>query len=188
MLEIVLPGFEVWDNQAEEFLTTKGTEGKVIQLEHSLISLKKWEAKWHKPFLGKEDRTYEEICDYVRCMTLTHGIPSSAYELIEPNTLSKIIDYIQDPMTATWFTKESEFNGVPRMGKQETITAEIIYYWMITLNVPAEYQKWHLNQLLTLIKVLNIKNTPSKKMSKADLLKQHAALNAARSAKYKKKG
>lgn len=188
MLEIVLPEVEIWDDNAEEFQFSKGTEGKTIQLEHSLISVKKWEAKWHKPFLGKEDKTYKEICDYVRCMTLNHGIPDAAYFPIEPNTLSQIVDYIQDPMTATWFSKEPDQNGAPRMGKQEVVTAEIIYYWMIALNVPSEYQKWHLNQLLTLIKVLNIKNAPPKKRTKADLLKQHAALNAARHAKHGKKG
>lgn len=188
MLEIVLPEFEVWNNEKEEFIASKGSNGKILQLEHSLISIKKWESKWHKPFLGKEDKTYEELCDYVRCMTLNHGIPDSCYTMIEPNTLSKIVDYIQDPMTATWFSKEPDSNGAPRMSHQEVITAEIIYYWMIALNVPSEYQKWHLNQLLTLIKVLNIKNTPPKKMSKRDLLKQHAAINAARRAKYNSKG
>lgn len=188
MLELILPGGEIWDDEHERFIYYKGSEGKKIQLEHSLISLKKWEEKWHKPFLGKEDKTYQEICDYVRCMTITHGIPDSAYDYIPADTMNQIIDYIQDPMTATWFSSNVNENGTPKMGSKEIITAEVIYYWMITLNIPSEYQKWHLNQLMTLIKVVKIKNSPNKKMSKKDITRQNAILNAQRRAKYKTNG
>lgn len=188
MLELILPKGEIWDEERERFIYYDGTDGKTIQLEHSLISLKKWEEKWHKPFLGKEEKTYSEICDYVRCMTITKGIPDSAYYYIPADIMNRIVDYIQDPMTATWFTSGPTENGTPKMGGKEVITAEIIYYWMISLNIPPEYQKWHLNQLMTLIKVVSIKNTPSKKMSKKDITKQNAALNAQRRAKYKTKG
>lgn len=188
MLELIIPENEIWDDKNERFIYTKGTEGKVIQLEHSLISLKKWEEKWHKPFFGKEDKTYEEICDYVRCMTITKGVPESAYAFIPVKTMEQIVDYIQNPMTATWFSSPPNNDGTPKMRGAETITAEIVYYWMITLNIPSEYQKWHLNQLLTLIKVISIKNAPQKKMSQKEIIQQNAALNAARRAKYKKKG
>lgn len=186
MLELIIPENEMWDDKTETFIYTKGTEGKTIQLEHSLISLKKWEEKWHKPFLSDDDKTYREVCDYVRCMTITKGVPDSAYDYIPTDTMKTIIDYIQDPMTATWFTSPPNGNGTPNMGRKETVTAELIYYWMITLNVPPEYQKWHLNQLLTLIKVISIKNAPAKKMSQREIIEQNAALNAARRAKYKK--
>lgn len=189
MLELAIPGGEIWDDSSESFLYTKGTDGRIIQLEHSLISLKKWEEKWHKPFLGKEEKTYAEICDYVRCMTITKGIPNSAYIYIPVSVMNEIIEYIHNPMTATWFTSPSEKYGAPKIGsRSEAITAEIIYYWMIALNIPSEYQKWHLNQLLTLIKVVSIKNSPPKKMSKAEIAKQNDALCAARRAKYSKKG
>lgn len=188
MLELIIPSVEMWDNELCQFIYTKGTDGQIIQLEHSLISLKKWEEKWHKPFLGEDNKTYSEICDYVRCMTITKNIPSSAYEYIPPETIKQIVDYIQNPMTATWFSEPPNANGTPRMGRNEVITAEIIYYWMVVFNIPSEYQKWHLNQLLTLIKVVGIKSTPPKQMSRKEIAKQNAALNAARKAKYKKKG
>lgn len=186
MLELIIPESEIWDDVNECFVYSKGTDGKTIQLEHSLISLKKWEEKWHKPFLSDNDKTYQEICDYDRCMTITKGVPESAYDYIPPKTMEEILNYIQNPMTATWFSNPPNENGTPKMGSREVITAEIIYYWMITFNIPSEYQKWHLNQLITLIKVISIKNAPKKRMTKSEIAKQNAALNAARRAKYKK--
>lgn len=188
MLELIIPSEEFWDEVNERFLYSKGSDGKVIQFEHSLISLKKWEEKWHKPFLGNEEKTYREICDYVRCMTITRGLSDDVYEYLPIDFLEKIAEYIQNPMTATWFSSGLNDNGTPKMKSREVITAEIIYYWMIALNIPPEYQKWHLNQLLTLIKVVNIKNAPQKKMSKKDIAKQNAALNEMRKAKYKTRG
>lgn len=186
MLELIIPESEIWDEENECFVYSKGTEGKTIQLEHSLISLKKWEEKWHKPFLSNDDKSYREICDYVRCMTITKSVPESAYDYIPAKTMEQIIEYIQNPMTATWFSNPPNANGTPKMGNREVITAEIVYYWMVTFNIPSEYQKWHLNQLLTLIKVISVKNAPKKKMSQQEVIKQNAALNAARRAKYKK--
>ena len=141
MLKITIPEQEFWDEEKEKFVRTKSV---TLQLEHSLVSLSKWEAKWHKPFLG-------------------NGI------------ISQVSDYIADSMTATWFSKEDK--SPPG---HEIVTAEIIYYWMIALNIPFECQKWHLNRLLTLIRVCNAKNAPSKPLNKKQLAKRNAALNAAR--------
>lgn len=183
MLTIVIPHSEFFNNDTNEFITVKETE---LQLEHSLMSVAKWESKWHKPFLGKEKKTVEEIQDYIRCMTLTKNIDPLIYRILSNDILKQIYEYINDPMTATWFNKMDEKLG--GIGRRDVITAEIIYYWMITLNIPVQFEKWHLNRLITLIKVVNIKNTPSKKMSQAEVLKQNAALNRARKAKLKSKG
>jgi hypothetical protein len=181
MLEITIPEREMWLEDKEEFVYIKETH---LQLEHSLISLKKWESKWHKPFLEEKDLTEEEIRDYIRCMTLTKGVDPDIYRYITPSVKKEIIDYIKDPMTATWFSKRDQ-NGV---GKKRIVTAEIIYYWMITLNIPVQFEKWHLNQLMTLIRVCNAENATPKKMSKRDILTNNARINAARRAKHKSKG
>lgn len=189
MLEIIIPEVEHWDEEKEEFYTTYGTRGKTIQLEHSLVSLSKWESKWKKPFLKDDNKSLEEIIDYIRCMTVTKDVPKDAYDYIPTELMKEIVDYMEDSMTASWITEpigKSE-NGTR---KKEIITAEIIYYWMITLNIPPEYANWHLNRLLMLIKIVNIKNTPkdAHKIDKKEAARQRAALNAARRAKYKTKG
>lgn len=188
MLEIVIPEqhYEFYDEESERFFEVNVKETK-LQLEHSLISLKKWEQKWHKPFLSKSDQlSYEELLDYIRCMSLSHGIDPEVYRWIPKELIEKIVAYIKDPMTATWF-KENDMVGAQKTTK-EIITAEIIYYWMITLNIPVEFQKWHLNQLLTLIKVVNIKNQKPKKKDPKTVAKERADLNAKRRAEYKSKG
>lgn len=157
-----------------------------IKMEHSLISIKKWEQKWHKPFLTEKKKTEEEMIDYVRCMTISSNIPDEIYFFIPNNVMEKIISYIEDPMTATWFSDNSLIGA--QKTSNETITAEIIYYWMISLSIPVEFEKWHVNQLLTLIKVISIKNGGSKKKDPKIAAQQRAALNAARRAKYKSKG
>ena len=182
MLKVKIPDQTIWNEKTERFINIKETE---LQLEHSLISLAKWESKWHKPFLGKEDKTEEEILDYIRCMTLTQHVDPNIYLYIPSSILKEIFDYIEDPMTATWFSNSEEKRGV---GKKEVITAEIVYYWMVTLNIPVQFEKWHLNRLLTLIRVINVKNTPAKKMSKKDLLARNSQLNAARRVKFNSKG
>lgn len=184
MLEIVIPERDsLFDEAKNEFISIKGIK---IQLEHSLISIQNWEKKWHKPFLDKKEKTAEEILDYIRCMTLTPNVNPECYHFIPKTEIEKIKAYIDDPMTATWF---SEKNGPSQQtAKREVITAEIIYYWMISYQIPMEYRKWHLNQLLTLIRVCGVKNAPSKKMSKNSILSQNAKLNAARRAKMHSKG
>lgn len=178
MLRITIPAAELWDEAKQEFVTTKE---RTLQLEHSLVSLSKWESKWNKAFLGKQKKTTEETLDYVRCMTITQNVDPDVYKCLTPENIKQISDYIDAPMTATHFFNEQKGGG------NETVTSELIYYWMITANVPFECQKWHLNRLLTLIKVCNIKNNP-KKMSRQQIMSQNAALNEARKKKYNTKG
>lgn len=172
MLRITIPDVELWDEEKEEFVFRKG---QTLQLEHSLVSLAKWESKWCKSFLSKKDKTYEETLDYIKCMTLTQNVDPDVYKNLTPSNIDQVNKYIEAPMTATFFS-EDKTNGVNR----EIVTAELIYYWMIALNIPFECQKWHLNRLLTLIKVCNIKNSPPKRMSRREIMNRNTALNAAR--------
>lgn len=180
MLQITIPDVEQWDERKNEFVNLKG---KTLQLEHSLVSLSKWESKWHKPFLADKNKTDEEMTDYVRCMTITQNVNPEIYNYLTPDNIKEINEYIENPMTATTFSDEK--NG---RGKREIITAEIIYYWMVALNIPPEYAKWHLNRLITLVKVCNIKNQPPKKMSRRDTAAQYAALNAANRRRFNSRG
>lgn len=178
MLRITIPAAEQFDEATNRFLYTKEQN---LQLEHSLVSLAKWESKWHKPFLSKADKTAEETIDYIRCMTITQNADPLAYYAIPAKTIGEIKAYIDDSMTATWFSEGGKASN-------EIITAEIIYDWMISFNIPAEYAKWHLNRLLTLIRVRSIKSTPPKKMNKDEQAKHYRALNAARKKKLGTRG
>lgn len=183
MYTIRIPDQELYDERTETFKQVKGAE---FQIEHSLISLSKWEMKWHKPFLGNDEKTDEEIVDYIRCMTLTKNVDPYLYYYIPKTVLTEIFNYIEDPMTATWFSKdEIKKSGI---GRKEIITSEIIYYWMVECGIPVQFEKWHLNRLITLIRVVNIKRTPPKNMNKKDVLARNKQLNAARRAKHKSKG
>lgn len=182
MLTVTIPGEEYFDENTSEFVSTKSI---TIKLEHSLVSISKWEAKWHKPFLDSNNKTSEETIDYIRCMTITQNVPDEVYFRLPETAVRKINDYIQDSMTATWFTEEK---GSKKGSNGETITSELIYYWMIALQVPMECQQWHLNRLLTLIRICNIKNQPPKKMKKKDILSRNAALNAERKKRLNTKG
>lgn len=171
MLKITIPEMEFYDEDNNEFIMFNE---QVLQLEHSLVSISKWESKWHIPFLDGKDKTLEQIIDYVRCMTITQNVKPEVYNRLTEDNLKAINDYIENPMTATTF---SDINQRP---SREIITSEIIYYWMVSFNIPFECQKWHLNKLLTLIKVCNIKNSPPKKMSRQEILSRNRALNEAR--------
>ena len=180
MLEILVPGKELFDDSSNSFYVTKETR---LTLEHSLISLSKWESKWEKPFLSSE-KSPEETIDYIRCMTLTQNVDPSVFFSLSKENIEDVTKYIEAKMTATTITNREKGRGP----KGEIITAEIIYYWMVTLNIPFECQKWHLNKLLTLIEVCSIKNAPQKKMSRQEVLNQNRALNMARRAKYNTRG
>lgn len=180
MLRITIPEMEYYDEATQTFITTKQQS---LSLEHSLVSIAKWESKWEKPFLSKDRKTVEETIDYIRCMTLTQNVDPNVYMAINDDIVQQVSKYIDAPMTATWFNE-----GNKRSGSREVITNEVIYYWMIALNIPSEYQKWHLNRLLTLIRVCNAKNNPPKKMSKKDVLAQNRRLNAARKKSLNTKG
>ena len=183
MLYLNIPGGEFFDENTLTFTELKPSK---IQMEHSLVSLSKWESKWKKPFLSEDHpKTNEEVFDYFRCMTITQNVDPDIFKTFSKDIIRQIEEYIDDPMTATWFNDRNTPHG-PKTS--EVITAEILYYDMIALNIPFECQKWHLNRLLTLIRVCSIKSQPAKKMSQKDILNQNRALNAARRAKSKSKG
>ena len=171
MLEIIIPGLELYNEETNEFTCYDDVK---LELEHSLVSISKWESKWCKPFLDGKDKTLDEIVDYVRCMTISDNIKSDVYDRLTEENLVVINEYIGRPMTATTFNNEKKSTG------REIITSEIIYYWMVSFNIPFECQYWHLNRLLTLIKVCNVKNNPPKKMSQKEILARNKALNDAR--------
>ncbi len=173
MLQITVPGTELYDEVSNEFITVKE---QTLTLEHSLVSLSKWESKWCKPFLSKDGLTTEQTIDYIRCMTITQNISPITYSLITDDNIKQVENYINAPMTATWFSDEKKSGRV----SSEIVTAELIYYWMIALQIPMKCEKWHLNRLLTLVKVCNIKNAPPKKMGKRATMSRNAAINAAR--------
>ena len=172
MLKITIPETQKWDEEHEVFITS---ESQQLCLEHSLVSLSKWEEKWHKYFIGNDSLTNEELVDYIRCMTITQNVDPEVYYAIDDKVMKEITDYINDTHTATWFNDNK--NQKPN---REIITSEIIYYWMIALQIPFECQKWHLNKLLTLIRVCNEKNAPNKKRSRSEILSENRKLNEAR--------
>lgn len=180
MLDIVIPATERFDDSTGEFINTKEQK---LRLEHSLISLSKWESKWKKPFLSSDKSTLE-ILDYIRCMTLTQNVDPMVYLNMTKENIDSVQKYIQDPMSARKSPPKKEGQAPSR----EIITSEIIYYWMISFNIPFECEKWHLNKLLKLIEVCSIKAEPPKKMSQREILRRNRELNAQRRAKYKTKG
>lgn len=182
MLQVTIPEREFYDEKRQEFVTTQSVS---LQLEHSLVSLSKWESKWCKPFLGKGERTNEEVMDYIRCMTITKNVDQNVYNYIPAPVINQIKDYINAPMTATWI---NERETLPKKGGIEVVTAEVIYYWMIALNVPMECQKWHLNRLITLIRVCNISNQPPKPVNRKEMISRRRALNEARRSQLNTKG
>lgn len=181
MLQIVVPATELWDEKTERFIDVKE---HTLQLEHSLVSLSKWESKWHKAFLDKrKKKTYEETLDYIKCMTLTQNVDPVVYRCLTSDNVDQINAYIENPMTATYISEDDS-------GKKsnEIVTSELIYFWMISLNIPFECQKWHLARLITLVRVCSIKTNPPKKMSMIERMKRNTALNEARRKKYNTRG
>lgn len=179
MLRITVLGCEEWDDAKQEFIYSKD---QLLVLEHSLVSLSKWEAKWNKSFLSTKDKTNDEVIDYIRCMTVNHDVPKDTYFRLTASQINEINEYIGAPMTATTFGNRND------RPSREIITSEIIYYWMILYNIPFECEKWHLNRLITLIRVCSIKGQKSKPMSKKDTAAMYARLNAERRKKMNSKG
>lgn len=171
MIKITIPAITLYNEETNEFIPTTEI---TLTLEHSLVSISKWESRWLKPFLTKDSKTIAETIDYIKCMTLNKNIDDEVYNRLTNDNINIVRTYIEAEMTATKFATEKQTPN------REIITAEIIYYWMVALNIPFECEKWHLNRLLTLIKVCNIKNTPPKKMNKKEIMSRNAALNAAR--------
>jgi hypothetical protein len=187
MLKITVPDIDLFDPETNLFHSKKGA---TIALEHSLVSVSKWESKWKIPFLSsgagpstKRNLTPEQLLDYIRFMTLTQNVDPDIYQMLTKENFQEILKYIEDPMTATTIN--------PRQGKRgqnRVVTSELIYYWMTALNIPFECQKWHLNRLLTLIQVASIEQEPPKKMDPKSVMRQNHSLNAARRAKHHTRG
>lgn len=181
MLRILIPADELWDEAKQEFVSVKE---QILELEHSLVSISKWEAKWHKPYLETKNKTPEESIDYIRCMTLTENINSDIYYHLTRDNIDEIIKYINNSMTAAWFVENNKSNKKSKV----KITNELIYWQMITLGIPFECQYWHLNRLMTLIKVCNIKNQSGNKMSEREIIERNKALNEKRKKQWNTKG
>lgn len=181
MLRITVPACEFFDEEKQEFLTSKE---QTLIMEHSLISISKWESRWKKPYFS-DGKTSDEILDYVRCMTITpQHVDSIVYKSLSEDNISAIKAYIDDPMTATTINERKN-----PLGRKEIITSEIIYYWMIAQQIPIEFEKWHINRLITLIKVCAIKNDPNpKKMNRGAIMRQNRELNKARRARLGTRG
>ena len=180
MLTVTVPlTDESFDDSTQEFVAGENFQ---LQLEHSLVSLSKWESKFETPFLGQGEKTFEETMWYIEAMAVTPDVPPEVFRRFTQENLDEIKEYIDAKMTATWFKAE------PTRRQTEIITAEIIYYWMISLNIPFECQHWHLNRLMTLVQVINQKNAPQKKMSPRDVAARNRQLNKERQAKLNTTG
>ena len=172
MLYLTIASGELFDERTDTFITTKE---RTIKLEHSLISISKWESKWHETFLKKNKKTNEQVLDYIRCMTIGGNVEPEIYLAISEPNLEIINKYIEDPMSATFFNSE------PGGSSGEPLTSELIYYWMSAFQIPFEpCEMWHLNRLLNLIKIANLKNQPKKKKNSKDLAAQRYAINEKR--------
>lgn len=184
MYVVTIPPMELFIN--EEF---RYESGRSFKIEHSLLSISKWEEKWHKPFLS-DDKTSEEMLDYIKCMTIDKDVEDFWYYRIPESEIINIRNYMDDSHTATWFKEDNDPNAKNRPSKNtEVVTNELIYYWMSAFNLPFTVcEKWHINKLLTLLRVCNIKNQPPKKMSQKEVAKQYKALNDARRKKFGSKG
>lgn len=181
MLVLKFDGQELYNEHTEEFETTPAFE---LELEHSLVSLSKWEEKWEKPFLGRGAKSTEETLDYIKQMTLTPNVPPEIYTRITGEHIELLSKYIDSKRTATWFSNEKKAGR----SSSEMVTAEIIYSWLILLEISFEVETWHLNKLVTLVKVINQKKSKPKKMSKADQMQQQRDLNAQRRAQMGSSG
>ena len=178
MLTVTVLGKEYFDEQKKEFVYPESYD---LDFEHSLVSLSKWESKYKKPFLGSDDKSRVEIFDYIYMMLLTQEKPPEIVLELSQENIDLISDYIKDTQTATWFGGKT---GAPT---KQVITAELIYYWMIAYTVPVEFQNWHINRLLTLLRVCNEHNKPEDKRSASDLAKSNREINRARLAEQEAK-
>lgn len=191
MLELKIKTKEVqlWNEATQEF-EYKTVPGRTIVLEHSLVSLSKWEAKYKRPFIDSE-KTNEETLDYIKMMTITQNVPDDTYKYLDEDEIKKINDYIIDPMTATKFSYNSQAGSSPKKDTSK-VTSELIYYWMTLYNIPESYQKWHLNRLLVLLRIARIKSDEqhgkTNKMSRSDIIAQNRAINAQRRLKLGSNG
>ena len=180
MLTVHVPAREWWDEEHEMFVNSKPA---TLQLEHSLLSVSKWESKWKKPFLSNEDKSYEETIDYIRCMTINRNVDPYVYAALTPENVKDITEYIGETRSATTINRHGR-----KQPSRQIITSELIYSWMVTYGIPFECQKWHLSRLMMLIEVVQIENSPRQKMGRNEILRSNAELNRARRAKLHTKG
>lgn len=180
MLELTIGAVEHFDEETQTFFNEGGT---IIELEHSLVSLSKWEQIFEKPFLAPDKKTTEEVLEYIKCMCLTPNIAPEVFQNLSADNYEEVNTYINAKMTATWF---AEIESAPK--NSEMITAELIYYWLVSFQIPFECQDWHLNRLFTLIKVFNVKNAKPKKMTRSEIAERNRALNEKRKADYNTSG
>lgn len=176
----IMENDELFDESTSEFVSTVAYE---LTLEHSLLSVSKWEAEFEKPFLGSDQKTSEQTLWYIKAMTVTPGIPAKAYSLLTNDNLLEIYKYINSKQTATWFSAEEN-----RKQSRKIITSEIMYYWMFSLGIDRDFENRHLNHFLTLVRVFNQENTPKKKMSPRQIAAQQKALNDQRRAQLGTRG
>lgn len=181
-LKIHIPESEGWNESQERFVYIQDT---TITLEHSLVSVAKWEARHKKPFLDRKPKTDDEMLDYIKCMTIEPDIPDNSYAGLTAEDIKQINAYINDPMTGTTF-----YNWKPNKTRRniEIETAEVIYWEMIQCEIPIEWEHRHFNQLRTLIQVCMLKNQKNDAMPASEIRKMNHELNAARRAKYHSKG
>jgi hypothetical protein len=180
MLTIIVELQEAFNEHSQEFVSSKVYP---LDLEHSLVSLAKWESKWEKPFLSETPKTAEETLWYITAMTLTPDVPDEIYHMLSNDNLHAVNDYINAKMTATWFAKKPN-----KSSSREVITAELVYFWLITLDIPFECQHWHLNRLLTLVQVCNEKNKKPNAVGPKEAAARRGSLNAERKAKSNSQG
>lgn len=184
MLQLAIKETELFDEKAQKFIKVRA---QLLQLEHSLISISKWESKWHRPFLDTK-MTPEQTIDYIRFMTITQNVDPMVYQNITQEDVKKVIEYINDPMTATTISDKNT-TGKTSRGRKQILTNELVYYYMTAYNIPFDpCQKWHFNRLLTLIRVCDEKNQAPKNMSKRQTAMQNRSLNAARRARMHTRG
>lgn len=179
MLDIIIPATEQFDERTMQFVETKEQK---LTLEHSLISISKWEAKWKISYIDTKDKTRDQRLDYIRCMSLKGDISDDVLYSIAPQEMQKINNYINDSMSAT------VVKNTGGSASNQFTTSELIYSWMVGYQIPVEFEKWHLSRLLTLIKVISEENKPKKKMTPSEIAARNKALNAKNRAKYHSRG
>lgn len=182
MLTIEVPDLELFNQQTEEFIYIKAT---TLKFENSLVSISKWESKWHVPFPCYQTKaiaeineiafTEENFIDYLRCMCITQNVDPEIFKYLPYESMMAIKNYMEDPMTAT---KVSHIQTTQH--KERIVTNEVVYFWMTSYQIPFEAAKWHINRLLTLINVASVENAPKKKMTSAETANKYRAINAAR--------
>ena len=180
MLEIITKEDEFYQPNINKFIQIPSC---TLTLEHSLISLAKWESRWQIPYFDNNKKTTAQDLDYIRCMVIGNVKNEHVFETLSVEDIIRIKEYIASPMTATTFQKKSRGNS-----RKEIMTAEVIYAHMFAHNIPIECQKWHLNRLLTLLRVCDLQNAPKEKMSKKQTALWNAQQNEARRAKYNTRG